>query len=59
MEKRYCFKKKIENQKRCAKKRKNKDRICLNSNGKKYNPRHNCKSSQSKKLQDKRAYDSN
>ena len=51
------LKKKIENQKRCAEKRKNEDRISLNSNGKKYNIGHNWKSSQSQKLQDKSPYD--
>ena len=47
-----------KNQKRCAEKRKNEDRICLNSNGKKYILGHNWKSSQRQESQDKSAYDS-
>ena len=50
--------KKKKTQKRCAEKRKNEDRICLNSNGKKYILGHNWKSSQSQKSEDKSAYDS-
>ena len=51
-------KKKIENRKRYTEKRKNENKICLTGKRKKYNIEHNCKSSWSKKSQNKSTYDS-
>ena len=53
LQKRYCKKNKVEQQKRYAENRKNEDKISLTNNGKKYNLQHNCKSSQIEKSQDK------